>query len=64
MAGGKHVSQTAVDVASWHNARAQLGVFKGTWHNARAQLGVFKGTETAALPTLGIEGRFSAALQT
>jgi hypothetical protein len=50
MAGGKHVSQTAVDVASWHNARAQLGVFKGT--------------ETAALPTLGIEGRFSAALQT
>jgi hypothetical protein len=35
-----------------------------SWHNARAQLGVFEGTETAALPTLGIEGRFSAALQT
>jgi len=33
------------------------------WHNVRAQLGAFKGTKTAALPTLGIEGRFSAALQ-
>ncbi len=36
----------------------------GIWHNVRAQVGAFEGTETASLPTLGIEGRFSAALQT
>ena len=29
------------------------------WHNVRAQLGPFEGTETAALPTLGINGRFT-----
>jgi hypothetical protein len=34
------------------------------WYNVRAQLGAFEGTKTAALQTLGIEGRFSAALQT
>jgi hypothetical protein len=26
--------------------------------------GAYEGTKTATLPTLGIEGRFSAALQT
>ena len=34
------------------------------WHKVRAQLGPFEGTKTAALPTLGIEGQFSTALQT
>jgi hypothetical protein len=29
------------------------------WHKVRAQLGAFEGTETAALPTLGINGRFT-----
>jgi hypothetical protein len=29
-----------------------------SWHNVRAQLGAFEGTKTAALPTLGIKGRF------
>ena len=29
------------------------------WHNVRAQLGAFEGAETAALPTLGINGRFT-----
>ena len=28
------------------------------WHNVRAQLGAFEGTKAAALPTLGIKGRF------
>jgi len=30
-----------------------------SWHKVRAQLGPFEGTETAALPTLGIKGRFT-----
>jgi hypothetical protein len=29
-----------------------------SWHNVRAQLGAFEGTKAAALPTLGIKGRF------
>jgi hypothetical protein len=28
------------------------------WHNVRAQPGAYEGTKTAALPTLGIKGRF------
>ena len=31
----------------------------GIWHKVRAQPGAYEGTKTAALPMLGIEGRFS-----
>jgi hypothetical protein len=29
-----------------------------SWHNVRAQPEAFEGTKAAALPTLGIKGRF------
>jgi hypothetical protein len=31
----------------------------GAWHKVRAQPGAYEGTKTAALPTLGIKGRFT-----
>ena len=34
------------------------------WHKVRAHPGAYEGTKTAAMPTLGVEGQFSAALQT
>ena len=34
------------------------------WHKVCVQPEAIVGTETAALPTLGVEGQFSAALQT
>jgi hypothetical protein len=37
---------------AWADANVAL------WHNVRAQLGAFEGTKSAALPTLGIKGRF------
>jgi hypothetical protein len=35
-----------------------------SWHNVRAQPGAYEGTQPGGLPTLGVEGQFSAALQT
>jgi len=60
---GKYLfGQRALDTGAILKIRPEL---KGnSWHNVRAQPGAYEGTKTAALPTLGIEGQFSAALQT
>jgi hypothetical protein len=46
------------------NLRVIFASNVGCWHKVRAQPGAYEGTKTAALPTLGVEGQFSAALQT
>ena len=46
--------------------RSSSGEVSGgtSWHNVRAKPGAYEGTKTAALPTFGAEGQFSAAFQT
>jgi hypothetical protein len=51
------ISAAWLQVSSWPTWTERSDV--GSWHNVRAQLGPFEGTETAALPTLGIKGRFT-----
>jgi hypothetical protein len=46
------------------SAEAWNKVYVAIWHKVRTQPGAYEGTKTAALPTLGVEGQFSAALQT